>query len=155
MNRFTRDILLFLLKRLLIIYLVAFLLNFIWEMIQMPFFEDMSFTDLKDWLLCFRASINDAGLVIFVYILGRTFFGNWEWGEDLDILKIGYLLIIGFVIAAYFEFNALNTGRWTYSQIMPRLPLIRIGFIPVIQMCILPAVSFKIGLKIFSKYFLR
>lgn len=139
-------------KKLVSIFTTAVILNFSWEMLQMPFFNEMSFTDWQDWLLCFKASISDAGLVLSILFIGRVLFKDWEWHQNLDILKLGYLILFGFVIAVYFEVDALNTARWSYSKLMPTLPLIGVGLVPVIQMLILPVLSFKIGLNILSFY---
>lgn len=79
-------------------------------------------------------------------------FGQWEWPNKLNVIKILFLGIIGALIAIYLEVTALNSGKWSYSDLMLRLPLLRAGIVPVIQMMLLPFLSYKLGLKIMSYY---
>ncbi len=138
------------LKQIVAIYATAFLINYLWEMLQMPFFDDMNYADLATWFFCFKASIGDANIILFIFILGRLLFREWEWAQRLNVIKLVYLFLTGATIAILIEIQALNTGRWRYSQIMPILPFIAVGLVPVIQLIILPISSFLVASRLRS-----
>ena len=131
--------------QLLVIYGIAFGVNFLWEMLQMPFYEQMSFTDPESYLKCLPASFGDANVIIAIYGLGFFFFRDWRWPFKLTISRLTYLVLIGGSAAILIELLALKAGRWNYSSFMPLLPLARIGLIPFLQMIILPYLSFLIS----------
>ena len=132
-------------KQIAVIYATAFLINFAWEMLQMPFFSDLDYTELATWFFCFKASIGDANIILFIFILGRVLFRDWEWVQELNGIKLVYLFLTGATIAILIETHALSTGRWRYSQIMPILLFIEVGLVPVIQLIILPISSLLVA----------
>jgi len=40
-----------------------------------------------------------------------------------------------------FIYSRLGTGRWTYNDLMPILPIVGVGVWPVLQMSLLPALA--------------
>lgn len=132
-------------KQIAVIYAAAFLINYLWEMLQMPFFSDMNYGELAAWFFCFKASIGDANIILFIFILGRVLFRDWEWVQQLNGIKLVYLFLTGATIAILIETHALSAGRWRYSQIMPTLLFIEVGLVPVIQLIILPISSFLVA----------
>lgn len=134
-------------KYVLSVFITAVLLNFAWEMIQMPFFEGMTYDSPGNWLLCFRASITDALLILLIFGAGKLLFKKWDWPLKLNVRKVSFLLVAGFIIAVYFEIDALQTGRWAYSIHMTILPPWGVGLVPLLQMLLLPYVSFKVGAR--------
>lgn len=124
------------------LYSTAFLINYIWEMAQMPFFSGMDYSDIRVWLICLKASIGDANIIIVIFLIGRLFFRNWDWPNRLTLLKGVYLVLIGGLIAALIEIHALSTDRWSYSAIMPVIPRVQVGVLPFIQMIVLPFIAY-------------
>lgn len=118
----------------------------------MPFFVDMRFSDIRTWLMCLRASFSDALIVLFIVAVGRLVFGYWDWPNKLNVIKILFLGTLGAVIAICIEIFALNSGRWSYSGLMPRSPWVGAGIVPIIQMVLLPLLSYRLGSKIASYY---
>jgi hypothetical protein len=113
-----------------------------WEMLQMPFFKGMYFSDFKVWLTCARASLGDVVIILFIFALGRLIFRGWSWIDHLNVFKIIYLVIMGSSIAILIEIISIKYDRWVYSEIMPLIPKIHVGIIPVIQMIIAPFFSY-------------
>ena len=140
-----------LVKRIITISLVAFALNFVWEMVQMPLFKGMSLGDLQAWLLCLRSTIGDVATVLSFCGLGRVVFRDWDWPGRLSIVKALYLLFVGLTFGIYYEITALSAGRWSYTELMPVLPGLEVGLVPLVQMMVLPYFSCKFGLKAFRK----
>lgn len=123
------------------IFLWSALLNYPWEMLQMPLFQAMKFTDPMSWLICFRASLGDGIIILSIWGFGYLVFRRITWFRILNIKTISVLLISGAAIAIGFEIYAIGTGRWEYSEFMPLIPLIRVGLSPFLQLLILPWVS--------------
>ncbi len=127
-----------------VIFLVSFAINYVWEMLQMPFFEAMSFAEPSSYLRCLAASLGDAAIAAAIFLLGRLIFHAWKWPHRLTPIKALYLILIGAGIAIAIEIAALNAGRWAYSPLMPLIPMFRVGLVPVVQLMLLPYVSFII-----------
>ena len=134
-------------QRFLLIYGIAFGINLIWEMLQMPFYEQMTFTDAGSYLMCLKASFGDANIVIAIYGLGLLLFRHWRWPLEMTPWKVIYLVAIGGITAILIEYSALREHRWIYSSLMPRLPMLKIGLIPLLQLIILPYLSYAIACR--------
>ena len=96
----------------------SFLLHFVWEMWQAPFFAEMASTaHASEVLVCSRATLGDAPRA----------------GEVLIYLGIGLTLTV--------VFEWLATGpldRWEYGSEMPRLPILGTGLLPALQWIMVP-----------------
>lgn len=138
-------------RKYLRLFIIAVFLNYIWEMAQMPFFENMYFTDPGAWLICFQAAFTDGIIIVFIFLTGRVFFGSFNWADKLRMIKILYLFGIGLSFATYFELKALNDSAWTYSELMAIIPYLKIGIIPVIQMLLLPILSYKLNILLYPE----
>ena len=133
--------------RLLAIYAAALGINYLWEMAQMPLYQNMPFDDISAYLICLRASFGDANITIIIFGIGLLLFKSWYWPKKLTILKAAYLVVSGGVTAIGIELIALNRGSWTYTQLMPLIPVLRIGLVPLVQLMILPYLSYLISIR--------
>jgi len=52
--------------------------------------------------------------------------------------------VLGAATAILIEWYALRNGRWTYNELMPLVPLVRVGWWPVLQMAILPPIAMTV-----------
>lgn len=127
--------------------IVAFVCNYIWEMLQMPLFTNMGFDDMHAWAFCLLATIGDVIIILFILMLGKWLFGPWRWPEKLNGRRILYLILAGLGIAIITEVIGVGFGWWEYSRRMPVLPYWGTGLAPLVQMLILPAFSLKISLR--------
>ncbi|MFO8041695.1 MAG: hypothetical protein R6U25_00715 [Alkalispirochaeta sp.] len=144
MNRLTHGIqanLLFLVR----LFLVAVGINFVWEMAQMPLYENMPFDSAYAWWLCFRASLGDGVIIVFIWAVGWVVFRGSSWFRPLRAANIAVLLFTGAVIAVAIELHALGTGRWAYTGLMPIVPVAEVGLSPLIQLLILPWISMVVA----------
>jgi hypothetical protein len=133
------------------VYAIAFVVNLIWEMLQMPFYEGLRFDDLRSYLICLRAAFGDANISLVVFVLGRFLFGKWDWPQKLTFVKAHYAGALGAGIAIGIERHALAKSRWAYTNLMPVIPRIAVGVIPVLQLMILPYLGYVISLKLSEK----
>jgi hypothetical protein len=112
--------------------------NYVWEMAQMPLYEDMPFSELSSWLLCFRASLGDGLIIVAIWGIGAAVYRSVFWFRPLRIGPALLLLAAGALIAVLIELHALTARRWAYSDLMPVLPLIGTGLSPLVQLLVLP-----------------
>ncbi|PMB11181.1 hypothetical protein CEN49_02375 [Fischerella thermalis CCMEE 5273] len=129
---------------LLLIFVVAFVINFVWEMGQMFAYEQFATSAAQTWLICGLASIGDAVYISVLYWLGHRITHDRDWIAHLNGLRILTLAGAGLTSATLIEWIALVMGIWSYSEAMIRLPLLEVGILPVLQLMILPVLTFWI-----------
>ena len=127
------------------VMLFALLLNYPWELIQAPLFEGMAGGPHWEAVrACTQAALGDAVIMLVAYwgvaVLRRS--RAWivapRWRDLLLLSSIG----VG--ITVVIELLALNGAwvtRWTYSALMPVIPGVGIGLIPVLQWVLLPPLT--------------
>lgn len=121
--------------------LFAFLLNFVWEMLQTPLFAWMP--QLPHWpmtLICLRATLGDVGIAIVAFVAGAAADKRLRWFEAPSKHASAAYIAAGILLTTVFELHAIGTGRWAYSKLMPTLPWIGIGLAPFLQWIILPPI---------------
>jgi len=66
---------------------------------------------------------------------------NRFWILKPNLQNLFIYILIGIFITIVFEWIATDIlDRWQYADIMPRLPLLGTGFLPILQWLILPPV---------------
>jgi hypothetical protein len=122
-------------KRLLTIFVLALLLNAVWENIHSVLYSNYMGGPITETILL-RASLFDALLIALIcapFLYVHTL-------KDRDWL----ILIFGTLIGILNEWYGLSTGRWAYNSMMPILPLIKVGLSPTLQLGLLGYVSYKV-----------
>jgi len=132
-----------------IILLIAFLLNFAWEVLQMPLYKDASF-DIQHIAFCGLASVADAIMVLLLYFVFATIYKQPFWIKNINIQRTLISIVIGGVAAILAEMRHLSQGSWAYAPSMPILPFVNAGLSPVLQFMLLPVLSYYL-----SFYFLK
>lgn len=118
----------------------SFLLNFVWEMWQIPFFADMP--SGSHWLgvaICTRATLGDAGISLFAFWVVAALARSRGWILRPSRRQTATFVLVGVAVTILFE--ALATGpleRWSYAPSMPTLPLLGTGLLPLLQWILLP-----------------
>lgn len=126
------------------IALASFFLHFAWEMWQVPFYQGMSATPHKEvvWL-CTRATLGDVVIAVAALVPPMVVFRNGL--GRLFAFRVGPLLAYlatGLVITVVLEYHATElTSRWQYKDLMPRLPVLGTGLLPLLQWLVLPVVA--------------
>jgi uncharacterized protein YacL len=120
--------------------LFGFMVNFVWEMQQMPFFifsEQLSLAEIN--FACLQASIGDAFMLVIMFWILSVLLKSRLWIFHLTSYRTGLFLLIGIVITIVLEY--LATGpleRWIYSDLMPTLPILGTGILPLLQWLTIP-----------------
>ncbi|OGY50968.1 MAG: hypothetical protein A2951_00085 [Candidatus Buchananbacteria bacterium RIFCSPLOWO2_01_FULL_56_15] len=124
-------------KRAIIIFGLAFGLNFIWEYFHARLYLHYRGGPITE-LVLLRATLLDAlfitGLFIAVYTIPFFYKNRWRW-----------TILFSFAAAVLLERYALATGRWAYANAMPLIPLLKTGLTPTIQLALLAVLAFRLA----------
>lgn len=127
-----------------IIGIYSFLTNFVWEMLQMPFYKNMNW-DLQSTLYCFAASIGDVFMILIIFFIVAYFVKDLGWIKNLNFKKMFVTLFTGLLLSLFVEEIALGSNMWNYTDLMPKIPYTNFGIAPVLQMLVLPILIFKLS----------
>lgn len=120
--------------------LFAFLLNYPWEFLQVPFFSEMP--NMAHWdavLFCTRAALGDVLIALSAYWVVAGLRRRRGWLGQTDFHAILVFIAVGIVITIVLEWHAtVLQQRWAYGELMPTLPLLGTGLAPLLQWVILP-----------------
>ncbi|RAM49967.1 MAG: hypothetical protein C6Y22_19420 [Hapalosiphonaceae cyanobacterium JJU2] len=124
------------------IAIFSFLLNFLWEMQQMPFFQVSSESSCTDEVInCTVATVGDVGISLTAFWTVAIMSKSRQWFRQLNWWQLNSFILVGVVITIIFE--ALATGvldRWEYADIMPTLPFFGTGLLPLLQWILIPPI---------------
>jgi hypothetical protein len=118
----------------------AFLLHFPWEFLQVPFFTDMTTAPHWDAVkFCTSATLGDVAITLVAFWGTAAAARSRDWIRHPRRTTTATFVIIGVVITMVSERLATGPlGRWTYSELMPVVPVLGVGLVPVIQWLVLP-----------------
>ena len=131
--------------KLIAVFIVAVLLNYLWELGQAPLYLGMEEYDSGVFWHCFVASLSDGIMVLLIVTAGWITLRQPAWFVRPGVR--GYLVMIttGLVLAVLVESVAVyGLERWVYAEKMPTVPGLGIGLVPIAQMLILPPLIFRI-----------
>ena len=125
------------------VFVVAVLLNYLWELAQAPLFLGLERYDAAVFWHCFVASLGDGVMVMLIAVVGWVSFQRWDWFQRPGVVGYVVMLTAGLVLAVLVEWVAVHIlARWEYTDDMPTLPGLRIALVPMAQMILLPPLVF-------------
>ena len=128
-------------RRLLLIFTLAVMINYAWELAQTPLYVGVSFPGAL-WH-CFVASLGDGFLVLFIFAAVAAAVGSSDWYVHPTIHSYVAMMAAGLAVAFAVEWWGLHIAkRWEYSRLMPLIPWTGVGVSPILQMMLLPPVIF-------------
>lgn len=129
-------------KRLLIIFLIALILNGLWENAHAFLYVHYMGQHITERILM-RAALFDALCIMLA---------SWPLLAVSALQKRSWLIIVaGFVFAVGLEWYALATGRWQYTGLMPIIPWLGVGLTPAVQLGLLGYGSYRLAaLRVFN-----
>lgn len=118
----------------------AFLLNFVWELWQVPFFEDMP--TVPHWQgvkTCTMATLGDVAIALVAFWAVALSVHSRAWILQPSIAELAGFVAVGVLITIVGEWVLTEVlDRWTYAPSMPTLPVLGTGLLPLLQWLILP-----------------
>jgi hypothetical protein len=120
--------------------LFALLLNYPWEFLQVPLFQDMPTADHWDAIvLCSRAAGGDALIALLGFWVVALTWRCRDWMLRPRVGQVVAFALVGIVVTVGFEWHAtVIAQRWAYAPHMPVIPLLGTGLSPVLQWTLLP-----------------
>ncbi len=135
------------LKQVLLIFIVAVTLNYLWELAQAPLYVGLENWN-SVWWHCFVAALGDGILVLLIFVVGWITFRRFHWYVHPNSRALAVTLVTGLFISIGIEWGAIKMlGRWAYTADMPLLPGLDVGLVPVLQMLLLPPAIFRIAAR--------
>lgn len=122
--------------------LFSFLLNFFWEIQQMPFYQFPSGFSYVDMIRnCTLATIGDAAISLVAFWVVAAAAKSRQWFRQPSRSQVGSFILVGVITTVVFE--ALATAAlqlWEYASFMPTLPFLGTGLLPLLQWLLLPPI---------------
>lgn len=121
-------------------FVFAFLINFVWEMQQMPLFRFSGANSLgkMNWI-CTQASLADAFMIVLAFWIVCVVEESRNWFFNITKRKLFFFLIPGLILTVFLELlNTKILQRWEYIEAMPTFPWLDVGVVPIIQWILLP-----------------
>lgn len=121
----------------------SFLLNFVWEMWQIPFFTAMP--SAPHWVgvaACTQATLGDTAISLVAFWCVAALARSRGWITDPSRRHVVVFVAVGVAITIILEALATGPlGRWGYTPLMPTLPVLGTGVIPLVQWILLPPLT--------------
>lgn len=122
----------------LALFLGAFGLNWLWETVQMGAYAQ---TADRPWpavaLLHIVPSLGDVAITFAIYGVGALAAGKLRWGTTRMWNAYATAALLGGASAVAVEWKALASGRWSYTELMPVVPVLDVGLWPLLQLTLL------------------
>ena len=122
------------------VLMFAFLLNYPWEFLQAPLFQDlMAAPHWEAVKLCTRAAVGDAAITLIAFwaVAARAHTRSWMLRPTRSQL-LGFVGV-GLGITVVIERLATGPlGLWTYADTMPVIPILKVGVGALLQWIVLP-----------------
>jgi hypothetical protein len=125
------------------VVVVAVALNYPWEMVQAVLYEPMGSIAEASWR-CFVASLGDAAMIVMIFVMGWLVYRRHLWFQRRNSGRIAFAAVVGALIGVAVEWWGVSTGRWEYDERMPRVPVLQLGLVPLLQMPLLAPLTFWI-----------
>jgi len=133
------------------VFVVGFLVNFIWEVLQSPLYTCSSLSVIQFLPILLGSTFGDAVIMLGLYAVGYIKTRNLRWIFNIKKEEYALIAILGFLVAIFIELaNVGILERWAYTDFMPVLPFINVGLVPVIQLMLLPFIVFWIVKKMYE-----
>ncbi len=132
---------------------VSFILNLIWENAQAPLYAGYA-GFVEHFPICLNATLGDVAMNLIVYAIIALIFRNPYWIETMSWKSLLLAIALGTLLGAGVEQFLIAIHRWSYAPNMPILPIINLGFTPLVQMALLPAVAFCL-ISFYGKHVIR
>ncbi len=122
---------------------LSFFFHLTWELLQAPLFSSMhGVSHMAGIATCLQATVGDVAIALAAFWGAAALAKSRSWFLEPRLRDIAAFLAIGIGITFGLEyFNTEITGRWTYGDWMPILPVLGTGLAPVVQWLLVPWLS--------------
>lgn len=121
--------------------IIAFALNWIWEIAQMSAYPTSDASTLESLIFCTLATVIDVVIILAIYGISAFLFRRQDWRLYLTAALLGALS------AVIFEKVAFAFDLWSYNERMPVVPIIKTGLFPFVQLTTLAPLTIWLATK--------
>jgi hypothetical protein len=120
----------------------AFLLGFVWEILQGPFFQGMTEARHGEAVrLCTLATLGDVAIMLVNFWIIAGVGGGRRWVLRPTAAQVAGFTGLGLASAVLIEILATRVWpHWNYSDAMPIIPVVEVGLVPLLMWAVLPPV---------------
>jgi len=114
-------------KKWILVFILAFGFNLIWEELHKFLYIHYQGKEISQLVLIKAAFVDGViilGLILLIHLINLS-------------KKPWLIVIFGIIISVLIEKWALVTGRWEYNNLMPIIPVLKVGLTPIIQLGLL------------------
>ena len=115
----------------------AFFLNLFWEIVQMPAYAAPARSWFSTVLEHVLPSLGDVAITLGIYGLAALSAGRLDWAATGEWNVFASAALLGGASATAYEWKALGEGWWSYSELMPVVPVLGVGLWPLLQLTLL------------------
>lgn len=139
------------------LFVIAYVLNYFWETWQLSFFtgtfvysvpwaiKNMPFIPLVIWDVSI-AVLFDASLIIFGCMLVVLARGP-SWLARASMASIIFVTVFCVATSIIAERIGISQGWWAYTSMMPVIPILDVGLIPILAFVITPLMAILLSRK--------
>ena len=121
------------------VWSIAFVLNAGWELTHEVLYTHYQGESITTFILL-RAAVFDAVVITFLAAIARLLVGGRDIKKELIwVAGAALLLAIGL------ELFALSTNRWAYNELMPLVPVFKVGWSPTVQLALTGSVALALA----------
>ena len=135
------------LRALKVYLVVAVVANLAWEILQLPLYSIwMTGTARKMVFAVIHCTGGDVLIALSALTVALVFVGTKRWpAENYErVLLITLALGIGYTIFSEW-LNIVVRASWAYSELMPVVPIVRIGLAPLLQWILIPTIALSLA----------
>ena len=122
------------------VFVFALLLNYPWELMQVPLFSGMRETTHGTAIkVCTFATLGDGAIMLLAYwgaafmVQDRWWVAQPRWAPILTMIGIGVAITV-----LLEHWAIVSAWGWRYAETMPVVPILGVGLTPVLQWVFLP-----------------
>ena len=132
---------------------LSFCLHFVWEFLQVPTYAGMA--EMSHWegiKVCTSATVGDVGFALTAFWVTALAARSRYWILDTKPWQLGLFVTIGIGLTVGFEYYYTEVSlRWTYSELMPRVPPLGTGLSPLLQWLAVPLLVISLGRRVVAE----
>ena len=132
------------LRRYLVVSMAAHLL---WEVVQLPLYTLWTTDTVKRQAFAvLHCTVGDAMIAGLTLLAALAFLAPADWPRGGRRLVWIATVVLGAGYTVYSEWlNVHVRGNWTYSELMPTVPIIGTGLSPLLQWLVVPTMALWIA----------
>lgn len=119
--------------------------NLLWEIAQLPLYTIWEKGTASETAFAVLHCTGGDVLIALACLVGAlTLFGRASWPTEGAGTVAAVAVALGVAYTVYSEWwNVVMRGSWTYSNLMPVIPVLGVGLSPLLQWLVIPVLGLR------------